>query len=108
MLIGSQSLAVLLPDRFQPGVPSEMEENDGMDMDEEEDEEEDEQGSRPEQLMKINDLVPSEVYSTCLAGEASYQAMKQIVTMLVTHVGFDGKPNLIRLAHPLTPTHIYT
>lgn len=77
--------------QVQPGFYPEPDENEGtaMDEDEDEDDEEDEK-LYPERIAKVNQHIPAEVYSTCLAGEAGYQSMRQLVTLLVTHAGFDA------------------
>ncbi|EGG10960.1 uncharacterized protein MELLADRAFT_92359 [Melampsora larici-populina 98AG31] len=77
--------------QFQPGFYPETDENEGTALDEDEDEEaEEDEKLYTEGIVKVNQHIPAEVYSTCLAGEAGYQAMKQLVTLLVTHAGFDA------------------
>ncbi|KAA1083756.1 Transcriptional activator spt7 [Puccinia graminis f. sp. tritici] len=57
-------------------------EDNGTDDDEEEEE------AQPGKLFK--NLPSAEVYETCLANSAAQNAMLQIITMMIAHVGFDA------------------
>jgi hypothetical protein len=58
----------------------------GSDENESDEEEDDE----PQPAKFFKNLPPAEVYDTCLAKSAAQNAMFQIISMMIAHVGFDG------------------
>ncbi|PLW38984.1 hypothetical protein PCASD_08451 [Puccinia coronata f. sp. avenae] len=58
----------------------------GSDENESDEEEEDE----PQPAKFFKNLPPAEVYDTCLAKSAAQNAMFQIISMMIAHVGFDA------------------
>ncbi|KAI7959843.1 hypothetical protein MJO29_004911 [Puccinia striiformis f. sp. tritici] len=49
-----------------------------------------EEDDEPQPTQFFQNLPPTEVYGTCLAKSAAQNAMLQIITMMITHVGFDA------------------
>ncbi|KAI7954422.1 hypothetical protein MJO28_004822 [Puccinia striiformis f. sp. tritici] len=49
-----------------------------------------EEDDEPQPTKFFQNLPPTEVYETCLAKSAAQNAMLQIITMMITHVGFDA------------------
>ncbi|KAG0151063.1 hypothetical protein CROQUDRAFT_668155 [Cronartium quercuum f. sp. fusiforme G11] len=82
--------AMMSGQQSQPWFSSETDEHDFGTADDDAEEEDEEYHVGIDQTLKMSQQIPTEAYSTSLAGEASYQAMRQFVTILITHAGFDA------------------